>query len=417
MLSSSMEIIGGMMADSMRSVPRLEQLTVENYRALKHLTLKLTPFTCLLGPNGSGKSTFFDVFAFLSECFNENLRRAWDRRGRFKELKTRGQEGAIIIELKYREGPKTRGNPHPLITYHIEIDGDDKKPFVKKEWLGWTRGVGKQGSPFRVLDFKDGEGVVIPEEDINLKKERVPESLADKEFLAVNTYGQLKKHPRVKALRDFITGWYLSYITANNIRTIPEAGPQERLSSNGENLTNVLQYLKEQHPQRLESILRTLRNRIPRLESVDMKILDDGRLLLQIKDAPFERPILSKYASDGTLKMLAYLVVLYDPDPAQLISIEEPENHLHPKLLIELAEECRAVSKKSQIIVTTHSPFFVNGMDPKELWILQRNEEGFTEATNAGSIKDIEFFVKNDAKLGDLWMEGHLGVGDPYEIL
>ena len=53
----------------------------------------LTPMTVLLGPNGSGKSTVFDVFAFLAECFEFGLRSAWDRRGRAKELKTRGAEG------------------------------------------------------------------------------------------------------------------------------------------------------------------------------------------------------------------------------------------------------------------------------------------------------------------------------------
>ena len=60
--------------------------------------------------------------------------------------------------------------------------------------------------------------------------------------------------------------------------------------------------------------------------------MPDGRLLLQIKDAPFEQPILAKFASDGTLKMLAYLTLLYDPKPPELIGIEEPENHLHPGL-------------------------------------------------------------------------------------
>ena len=59
--------------------------------------------------------------------------------------------------------------------------------------------------------------------------------------------------------------------------------------------------------------------------------MQDGRLLLQLKDAPFEKPILAKFASDGTLKLLAYLIVLYDPEPPKLIGIEEPENHLHPK--------------------------------------------------------------------------------------
>ena len=84
--------------------------------------------------------------------------------------------------------------------------------------------------------------------------------------------------------------------------------------------------------------------------------MQDGRLILQVKDAPFKKPILAKFASDGTLKMLAYLTVLYDPEPPQLIGIEEPENHLHPRLLPELAEECRTASGQSQLMVTTHSP-------------------------------------------------------------
>src|SRR4030042_2115548 len=107
-----------------QSVPRIEELSVKNYRALKDLELKgLTPLTVFLGPNGSGKSTVFDVFAFLSECFISGLRRAWDKRGRFKELRTRGAEGPIVIELKYRE---KRGLP--LITYHLAIGERNKGP-------------------------------------------------------------------------------------------------------------------------------------------------------------------------------------------------------------------------------------------------------------------------------------------------
>jgi predicted ATPase len=85
------------------SVPRIEYLRVKNYQALCDLELKeISPLTVFLGPNGSGKSTIFDVFAFLSECFITGLRRAWDKRGRFRELRTRGEDGPIVIELKYR---------------------------------------------------------------------------------------------------------------------------------------------------------------------------------------------------------------------------------------------------------------------------------------------------------------------------
>jgi predicted ATPase len=142
-------------------------------------------------------------------------------------------------------------------------------------------------------------------------------------------------------------------------------------------------------------------------------MLADGRLLLQIKDAPFDRPILAKFASDGTLKMLAYLTVLYDPEPPQLVGIEEPENQLHPRLLPELAEECRKAAERSQLMVTTHSPFFVNGLRPHELWVLYRDTKGYTQARRAEDMKGIAEFMKAGGKLGHLWMEGFFEVGDP----
>lgn len=392
---------------TMQSVPRIEEFSVRNYRALKDLQLKeLTPLTVFLGPNGSGKSTIFDVFAFLSECFSVGLRKAWDKRGRFKELRTRGAEGAIEFELKYREKPKS-----PIITYHLAIEEGRKGPYVSEEWLQWRRG--QRGKPFKFLDFKDGTGQVVTGATPDEQDQRIDEQLSSPEMIAVNTLGQLAKHPRVSALRRFITGWYLSCLTADNTRGAPEAGPQERLSVTGDNLPNVIQYLKEQYQDRLDQILKTLSRRVPRLEKVDAELLADGRLLLQIKDAPFERPIPARFASDGTLKMLAYLTVLYDPDPPQLVGIEEPENQLHPRLLPELAEECRDASDKTQLMVTTHSPFFVNGLKPEELWVLYRNQDGYTQAKQTSKMKGIKEFMDQGALLGHLWMEGYFEVGDP----
>ena len=392
-----------------QSIPRIEYLRVKNYRALHDLELqKITPLTVFLGPNGSGKSTIFDLFAFLAECFTVGLRKAWDRRGRFRELRTRGADGPIVIELKYREKSNS-----PIITYHLAIAERTKGPYVVEEWLQWKRG--ERGRPFRFLDFKEGAGQVITGEMPDSEDERAFEQLNSPELLAVSTLGQFAKHPRVSALRRFITGWYLSYLTADNTRSIPEAGPQERLSATGDNLPNVIQYLKEQYPERLQEILNTLSCRIPRLERVDAEMMQDGRLLLQIKDAPFEQPIMAKFASDGTLKMLAYLTVLYDPDPPQLIGIEEPENHLHPRLLPELVEECRAASANTQLMVTTHSPFFVDGLKPEELWVLYRDEKGYTQAKRTADMGGIKEFIENGALLGSLWMEDYFEFGNPLK--
>lgn len=156
-----------------------------------------------------------------------------------------------------------------------------------------------------------------------------------------------------------------------------------------------------------------LSERVPRLERVTAEPLADGRLLLLIKDAPFREPFLARFASDGTLKMLAYLVLLYDPEPQPLLGIEEPENYLHPLLLQGLAEECRKVSTNSQVFVSTHSPFFVNGLLPKELWALERDGMGYTQATRVSEMIKVKEFMEQGAQLGALWMEGHLSAGDP----
>jgi len=389
-------------------VPRIEHLRVKNYRALHDLELKdIQPLTVFLGPNGSGKSTVFDVFAFLAECFSVGLRKAWDRRGRFKELRTRGESGPIEVELKYREKPGAT-----IVTYHLAIDEDTRGPYVAEESLQWRRGK-QYGYPYKFLDFHEGSGRVITGEMPEEQDERTEERLDSREMLAVNTLGQFAKHPRVSALRRFIADWYLSYLTAESARGVPEAGPQERLTATGDNLPNVIQYFKEQHPQRLRQILSVLARRIPRLERVDAELMADGRLLLQIKDAPFEKPVLAKFASDGTLKMLAYLTVLYDPTPPQLVGIEEPENQLHPRLLPELAEECRKASSHTQLMVTTHSPFFVNGLRSEEVWVLYRDEKGYTQARSAAEMSEIGHMMEAGGKLGHLWMEGFFEVGDP----
>lgn len=387
--------------------PRIEFLRIQNYRALQDVEFKnITPLMVLLGPNGSGKSTVFDVFNFLSECFQHGLRHAWDRRGRARELKTRGQDGPIVIEIKYRERPRS-----PLITYHLSIDEGSKGPIVAEEWLQWRRG--QYGKPFRFLEYREGIGRAVSGEMPDAQDQRVETPLRSADLIAVNTLGQFAEHPRVAALREFITGWYVSYLSIEDTRGQPEAGPQERLSKTGDNLPNVIQYLKEQYPDRLETIFETLRRRVPRLETVEAEPMQDGRLLLQIKDAPFDRPVMSRYVSDGTLKMLSYLVVLMDPEPPQFIGIEEPENFLHPRLLPELAEECRAASERSQLLVTTHSPFFLNGMRPEEVRVIYRAESGYSQVQRAIDIQGIPEFVQAGASMGHLWMEGHLGMGDP----
>ena len=170
--------------------PRITALNVRNYRALRNVALKeLTPLTVLLGPNGSGKSTVFDVFAFLSECFTDGIRKAWDRRGRFRELRSRDSEGPIVVELKYRERRKT-----PLITYRLELDEENGRPVVSHEFLRWTRSR-SSGRPFNFMEYRRGEGEVITGEAPEQTDRRVARQLAGPDVLAVSTLGHACGEP------------------------------------------------------------------------------------------------------------------------------------------------------------------------------------------------------------------------------
>ena len=243
--------------------------------------------------------------------------------------------------------------------------------------------------------------------------EREPFKLRSPDLLAVNALGQFSNHPRVAKLRDFITGWHISYLAAEEGRGQPESGPHEQLTRTGDNLANVVQHLHERDLRRLRKIIRILADRVPLIAGVKAEPMPDGRLLLQFVDDPFDEPILARYASDGTLKMLAYLILLHGSHTYPFIGIEEPENFLHPNLLPVLAEECRSALHSTQLLITTHSPFFLDGLKPKEVRILWRGNDGYTSVRRASDINGVTHLMDTGGQLGNLWTEGWFGVGDP----
>ena len=389
---------------------RVERLRVQNYRVLHDVEFRdLTPLTVLCGANGSGKSTVFDVFAFLNEAFTQGLRPAWDRRNRIDAIRSKGASGPVSIQISYR-APNEAGL-NRLVTYTLSVDQIGVIPIVVSEVLTWSTAPGS-GRPREILKFAQGQGQVYDESSETYEDE----SLASPDLLAVSALGQFQAHPRVRALRDFITGWYLSYISADGTRTTPSAGPEPRLSQSGDNLANVVQYLQESHPDRLRLIFETLAMRVPQLESVLPQPLEDGRILLRLKDRPFTEPVLSRFASDGTLKLLAYLTILLDPDSPAVVAIEEPENQLHPKLLPILAEEIRQISDRSQVLVTTHSHEFLGSVRPKELWMINRGDDGFARVWRASDSEIVMTMMAAGASLGDLWSEGYLSAADPGRV-
>ncbi|MFW5640223.1 MAG: AAA family ATPase [Thermodesulfobacteriota bacterium] len=425
---------------------KIEGFRIKNFRVLREVTLgrlwnkqqdeTLTPMTAVIGKNGVGKSTLFDAFGFLSDCLKSGVEEACDARGRggFERIRTQGQKGPIEFEVYYKEV----GNARP-ITYELIIDLDEyNRPFVLKERLRQRRKGQKHGRPFSFLMLNSGKGVVWKGEQEGRQidegkgefdlfrfmesikagsaqeesKETDVIELEDKRKLGIATLGSLKQHPRISAFRKFIEGWYLSYFTPDAARSLPLAGPQKHLNIHGDNLSNVVQFMEREHPKRFKGILKQIAEKIPGIYKIDTEKSNDGRLLLRFNDKGFEDPFYSQQMSDGTLKVFAYLLLLEDPIPPPFLCIEEPENGLYHKLLESLAREFRehATGRKggSQVFITTHQPYFVDALEPNEVWILEKGPDGFSIIRRASENEIVKSMVAEGLPLGGLWYSDYL---------
>ncbi len=395
---------------------KIESIRLANFKAFKdiHLT-DMPPFMVVVGANGSGKSTLFDVFGFLHDCLRGNVRQALDKRGRFPEVLSRGCDPAtdtILIELQYR---MEITSVERLVTYSLQIGQVNGSPVVKREILRYKRG--RYGSPFHFLNFTNGEGYAITNEEDFSKSDEELERENQKvspDTLAIKGLGQFERFKAANAFRQLIENWHVSDFHINAARGRKEAaGDSEHLSPTGENLPLVARYLSEQHPKVFQNILNTMAKRVPGISQVESKLMDDGYLALRFQDGAFKTPFLDRYVSDGTIKMFAYLVLLHDPKPHPLLCVEEPENQLYPRLMAELAEEFRLYANRGgQVLVSTHSPDFLNAIEMDEVcWLVKRS--GYTEIRRAKDDAQIAAYVSEGDQLGYLWKQGFFEGVDP----
>jgi predicted ATPase len=123
-------------------------------------------------------------------------------------------------------------------------------------------------------------------------------------------------------------------------------------------------------------------------------------------------PFYQQSMSDGTLKMLAYAVLLADPSPRPFIGIEEPENGLYVRLVEHLAGQFAAhaerVSRPTQILVTTHSPYFVDALRPDQVWRMRKDPEGHATVARTSDLPQIRELTDEGLPLGSLWYSNHL---------
>lgn len=381
---------------------KIESLKITNYKVFKDVHIKDLPnMAVFLGKNGVGKTTFFDVFGFLHDCLSANVKSALAKRGGFQEVISREQKGDIGFEIKFRPAPE-----EPRITYELKIGlNEEKMPVVKKEILRFRRG--QKGSPWKVLEFSNGDGYAAKGEFKNYddfqgaKRDR--QKLDSPDILAIKGLGQFKEFTAVAAFRRLVEDWYVSDFHIEDARDRKEALYSETLTKTGDNLPQVARFMYENHRERFQHILEKMKQRVPGVKKVEAEETSDGYIVLRFQDGKFKNPFSARFVSDGTIKMFTYLVLLNDPKPHSLLCVEEPENQLYPGLLPELAEEFREYADNGgQVFISTHSPDFLNAVRLEELYCLIK-KDGFTQIHKISENELISSLYKGGDLLGYLW--------------
>ena len=383
---------------------KIESIRLKNFKMFREVAIRdIPPLAVFVGANGSGKTTLFDIFGFLRDALTHNVQVALDKRGGFREVRTRGEDKPIEIELKFRLNIVDRER---LVTYVMRIDQNESgSPLIEREILRYKRM--EFGKPFHFLDFQRGKGkAVTNEQDFRVKDSdltREDQSL-DPHTPAIKGLGQFERFKAANAFRQFIENWHLSNFQINAARPSPEAGYAEHLSEIGDNLALVAQSMAERHKDKFDEVLKGMARRVPGIAEVEAETMRDGRVLLKFRDGAWKDPFAARYASDGTVKMFAYLVLLNAPKRRPLLCVEEPENQLYPSLLGELLDEFRRYAREGdgQIFVSTHSPDFLNEAELDEVFWLSK-KDGISTVRRARDSKVIAGMMEDGDKLGRIW--------------
>lgn len=401
-------------------------IEIKNYGSLKYIKMgklfsdqsgtELGNMVAIIGPSGNGKSTLADAFGFISDCLSTDVESACDanNRGGYDQLISQGSTDPIHFEIYYKENNSSRP-----ITYELTIAKDvSDRPYVKEERLRQRRANQKNGRPLSFLYLVEGKGYAFvgadggQSEDGSVEGERIDVELADTRKLGIVTLGAMKQYSRIELFLDFLKSWYLCYFTPDAARQIQTAAPAPYLNRTGSNLNNVAQYMYRENPKEFKKILEEIQTKIPNIQKIEPVKLKNGQMVLEFWQKGFDEPFFSQRMSDGTLKLFAYYLLLHERNPRQLVFVEEPENGLYHQYLANLAIEMRksvGTGYEKQLFVTTHSPFFVNALSPEQVWVLEKQADGFSTAKQASTYDFVQDMVDEGAMVGDLWYSEYFG--------
>ncbi|MDA2806633.1 AAA family ATPase [Nocardiopsis suaedae] len=392
---------------------RLLELEVANFRSLREVTVPLKPLNVLVGPNGVGKTNVLDVFRFLCDIVNLDIRPSLDQRGGFAKTAFRGDRAPTSMRIKLTStwSPNSRESSPDVYELTLKRRRSGGKETVSREetfQFKRTKGPGRRikisGQKAVVATTSDGhdEG---PERSIGLSAEtsglstlpRLDEEAGGKEVLA---------------LTDALRSFRVFEMDVELARMSSRVADSRRLQDDGANLAAFLMKLQREHPETWERLVDDARTVLPHLEGIFFEFPSGParEVIVVLHEKGLRMPTQLGDASYGTIRLLGLLALLYDPSPPLLTCIEEIDHGLHPHALELLVNRLREASERTQFLIATHSPALADRLRPDEIIVCERDEDGASRipALDTDHIRAI-VEASEDLPLGELWFSGALG--------
>lgn len=347
---------------------RLTRLAADRYRSLQSVTVDIDALNVFIGANASGKSNLLDALRFLSTALRDrDFERAVRERGGLLALAWKG-EPAADVRL-------TTSFSHDERLFEWTVT-------LRTPGRGWEFSVDetvtekREGqAPVVLLSAEKGVGTWWSQEG----GRQVP--LAQAGTACALAAAAADASFPAREVAEFVRGWSFFDPNPDLMRRSARLDDDVRLDPFGRNLAARLDALRESSPELLEEILAATKGMLGVPDSIDLRETDDGRVYFVQKEAGLEFPVHQVGTSSGTLRLLALLVGLIGEPESGLVGIEEPENHVHPSALMAFAAEVRRASERLQVLVTTHSPLFVDALDDPAAVVLVRRTSDGTQVT------------------------------------
>ncbi len=376
---------------------KINRIKISGFRRLREVDLRVRPFMVLIGANGVGKTSMLDAFAFLSASASGKLNSTLSQFGGIVNLLTRGKSEDIsfLVDMTVPG--------HQPLEYDLRLAPRTTGYSILREILSQMRNL---PGPFKHIDSSDND---IRYYEID--KGRLVRPNWEHNPMETSLFQVPKMFQQPEEMRRILattTQYHVLDVGPRAPVKLPQPmKPATLPGADGEDLVPYLYYLRESDRNRYEAVVDSLHAAFPDFEDLSFPPVAAGMLAMTWKDRNFNKPIYMNELSEGMLRFLWLISLLQSPDLSTITMIDEPEVSLHPELLSLLSDLMREASKRTQLIVATHSDRFIRFLKPEEVVVMDIDQTGCTTAAWADSL-DIERWL-SEYSLDEVWRMGRMG--------